>query len=98
MWAQLLRLLTTGAAYYAIGKGASQIKVSPLRIRQWLIGAAIAFASSLVGILGIIVLLLSLFFQLADMNGLVLPALITAGISLLASLVGLFESRRWFRS
>jgi len=95
MWSSLVRLLATGAAYYVAVRGTTSSAWSAHQIRDWLIGISVILGSSVIGVCGVLLLMSSLFFQLADMAHLVRPAVITGGVGLLVSFLGLFQGGRW---
>lgn len=63
-------------------------------LRSWLIGAGLLLGSILIGVVGVIGLIVGLFFELANYEQLVRPALITGGVSLLVAIVVMLEGIR----
>ncbi|MEX1997762.1 MAG: hypothetical protein WEA04_03780 [Candidatus Andersenbacteria bacterium] len=97
MFKPLLKLAATSATYYVASQLTGRNYWSGRNVRGLLLGAGLALGSIAVGVVGITILVLSLFFQLADLETFVRPALVTSGISFLIALVMLLEGLRLWR-
>lgn len=93
-----MRLLLTSAAYWGVAQATSRSGgVSGRTVKSWLIGAGLIFGSVLIGIVGVVILIMALFFQLADYAQLVMPAVITGVVSLLLAIAVMIEGLRLLR-
>lgn len=97
MWKSLLRLLFASAAYWGAVQAAHQRGVNTRTVKAWLVGAALVFGSALIGAVGVVILIMSLFFELAHYEQLVMPAAITGAVTLLLAVVVMIEAVRMLR-
>jgi tryptophan-rich sensory protein len=89
MLAALTRQLTLGAAVVKL--------VMQKQVQRWVMAIVWLLVSGVIGAVGIIAVLLSLFFELAKMPAWTLPSLITGIVALLLAVLGGLESKRLWR-
>lgn len=97
VWKSLIKLLLTSAAYWGVAQAASRPGVNGRTVKTWLIGAGLVFGSVLIGTFGIVILVMALFFELANYEQLVMPAVITSVVSLLLAAAVMIEGLRKLR-
>jgi len=96
----LLKLAASSLGYYALSELAMRRVVGQRNLRGILSGLVFILTSAAIGIFGIVALIVSLFFKLAGptLDHLVMPALITGGISLLVALLAFINGARRIRT
>ncbi|MEX2055110.1 MAG: hypothetical protein WD972_02915 [Candidatus Andersenbacteria bacterium] len=96
----LFKLAASSLGYYALSELAMRNVVGKRNLRGILSGIVFILTSAAVGIFGIVALIVSLFFKLAGptLDHLVIPAVITGGISLLVALLAFVNGLRRLRS
>lgn len=82
--------------YYAVAAAVRGQHLSAMKVKQLLVGAAITGIAFVVGLVSILVALSSLFFQLAGLEALVQPALITAAVAFVIAVIAMLEGTRRF--
>lgn len=97
VWKSLLRLFLASAAYWGAAQAAHQPGVAGRTVKFWLLGAGLVFGSILLGLLGLIILVVALFFELANYEQLVMPAIIAGAVTLLLAIAVVIEGLRLLR-
>ena len=91
----MLREAGTALLQYVVASALMVEKKARYKMSQVVRGVALLVAGVFISCLGVLFVLLALFFQLADVTMFVQPALITGGVGLLASLLLIFNGWRY---
>lgn len=98
MPAPLLRLLLSSAAYYAAAELLVRRGRAQHQVQRLLWSSLFVLVAAVLLAVGLVLLIATLFFKLAEVEALVVPALVAGGVSLLAALLLANEGvRRWRR-
>jgi len=91
------RLASAAFQYYVVAQLTKGGVVARWRIKRIVGAVLLLFSMAVIGIVGVVLLISALFFQLADLNQYVAAAAIAGAVSVLISILALVQALRLFR-